>query len=98
MHETAQWCSSGAVVDGQCTGFEEIYTMAALAKVRSQEIYNMYRDCRKGGAAGEQAAPRQQWCKRESGVVLRRCCCMWFIYRQLPAESGRDGTRVWGER
>ena len=73
--------------------------MVALAKVRAQEIYNMYRDCRKEGAAEEQAAPRQRWCNREvrscSGKVLLHA---GYIYMQLPAESGRDGTRVWGER
>ena len=56
--------------------------MVALAKVRVQEIYNMYRDCRKGEAAGEQAAPRQRWCKREvrscSGEVLLHA---GYIYR-----------------
>ena len=33
-----------------------------------------------------------------SGVVLALQLHAGHIYRQLPAESGRDGTRVWGER
>ena len=64
-----------------------------------RDIQYVHWDCRKGEAAGAQAAPRQRWCKREvwscSSEVLLHA---GYIYRQLPAESGRDGTRVRGER
>ena len=45
-------------------------------------------DCKKGGAAGEQAAIRQRVAGVKSGVALVRCCCMWGIYTgMLPAEK-----------
>ena len=63
-----------------------------------RDIQHVHWDCRTEGAAGEQAAPGSGYASVRSGVVLRRRCCMWFIYKQLPAESRRDGTRVWGKK
>ena len=86
-------------MDGQCTRLEEICTKVALAKVRAQEIYNMYIGTAEQGELQEsKPPPSSSGASVRSGVVLSKLLHAGHIYRQLPAESGRDGTRVWGER
>ena len=51
-------------------------------------IYNIYRDCRRGKAAGEcaAAAPMQRVAGVRCSAGLKRWCCMHGIYTgMLPA-------------
>ena len=48
-------------------------------------------------AAEEQVPLGSGGASVRSGVVLALQLHAGHIYRQLPAESGRDGTRVWGK-
>ena len=62
-------------------------------------IYNIYRDCRTGKAAGECAAPRQRVAGVRCSAGLKRWRCMHGIYtRMLLADKQERWHGGWGNR
>ena len=54
-----------------------------------RDIQYVHWDCRTGGAAGEQAAPGQRWCKRE----VRSCSSEIGIYSCTHGECRQPQQR-----
>ena len=79
-----------------------IYTQQKIwrgAEIELNEFTVCTGYCRGGGELQEsKRSPGSGGASVGSEVVLGKLLHVGHIYRQLPAESGRDGMRVWEER